>query len=534
MAKLQRFARQISSQLAKGKPPAMSQEMLAHIDQHVDEVFISLEGFVEHLQQEGSQAETLATAYLGLMSVQLEHLRYRIDRNYDWANGLLEKFQQRIVSLARDGVVPGPALSAVAGALREAKLPPSPELVAIHEELIEAEETAAITSSDIESLFENIAKEHGNDVFLIADTLAQTSHAMTAEYRAFLAGRMADCPIPAIREAAALAVLDSEKEARRGVALSLRECAGTLTPTALRRLIVMRNWLPEGERHLIDQVVRAARTKGVDCAPWDPGGTVEIRASAIDGSGAQGLLAASQEGKRYRLSSVLLKQDVGVLDAWSGERSSKRQIAQTFEEASDSTPFMMVSRGYLDQAVCHHLAIGLEDNSIPPVGLIQVAETTRAINWQPSKLDWREELNSLVGQLSEHLLEPAEVTEILATSDEWAWVGGLSDSWFEDDQEVENILVESRIQQVDELAQRVLHEIVEKRKLKWAERFLWLALWLKEGPPDLLSPWPQFIILAQELSRGRSVREIPLMEEIALTTVMALRGEPTNSSGQSP
>ncbi len=521
-AKLHRFARQIATRLAKGKPPSLTQEMLAHLDEHLDEVLASLEGFVGQLRREGDDAEALAAAYLGLLSVQLEYLRYRIDRNYDWAVELLEEFQQRLVSLAHGGELSGPALSAVAGALREAKLPPSPELVAVNEELMEAEGSAEITSGDVGSLLENIAKELGDDVYSIADTLAQTSHAMPAEYRSFLAGQMAQCPFPAIREAAALAVLDSQKEVRRDVALSLRECAGALTPTALRRLIVIRNWLPEDERHQIDQAVRTARTKGVDCAPWDPGGTAEIRASAIDGSGAQGLLAVSREGKRYRLSSVLVKQAVGVLDAWSGERGTKRQIAQTFEDASDSTPLLAVSRGYLDRAVCHHLAVGLENSTVPPVGLIQVAETTMAIDWQPAKVDWREAISALVGQIPEHLLKPAEVTEILRTSDEWATIGGLSDSWFEDDQEVQDVLAKSRSRQLEMLMQRVLDEIVEKRKLKWAERFLWLALWLKEAPPELLSPWPQFTILARELAKDRPAREIPLMEQIALTTVMVL------------
>ncbi len=101
-------------------------------------------------------------------------------------------------------------------------------------------------------------------------------------------------------------------------------------------------------------------------------------------------------------------------------------------------------------------------------------------------------------------------------------LGDLTDQGAEDDQEVKDVLAKSRSRQLEMLMQRVLDEIVEKRKLKWAERFLWLALWLKEGPPDLLSPWPQFTILARELAKGRRAREIPLMEQIALTTVMVL------------
>ncbi len=179
-------------------------------------------------------------------------------------------------------------------------------------------------------------------------------------------------------------------------------------------------------------------------------------------------------------------------------------------------------RDHVDRVVCHHLAVGLEDGAIPPLGLLQIAETIRAVDWRPAKLDWREAAEDLAGQFPEDFSAPGAVAAVLEISGILAENLGLADTWFEDDQEVRDFLAGCRTRDFARLTRRVLDEIVEPRKLVWAERFLWLALWLREGPEDYALLWPQFTILARELARGRPAREIRLMEEIASTTVMAL------------
>ena len=73
----------------------------------------------------------------------------------------------------------------------------------------------------------------------------------------------------------------------------------------------------------------------------------------------------------------------------------------------------------------------------------------------------------------------------------------------------------------EDLLRRVLDEIVEPRKAKWTERFVWTALLFKEASADRALPWPQFTVLARELADGRSAAEILLMANIAFTTMLA-------------
>jgi hypothetical protein len=66
----------------------------------------------------------------------------------------------------------------------------------------------------------------------------------------------------------------------------------------------------------------------------------------------------------------------------------------------------------------------------------------------------------------------------------------------------------------------IIKSILEPRRTKWAERFLWTAFWLKQNQ-DLLSPWIEFFVVGHELHKGRPIKDIPVMRDIAEVTVMA-------------
>jgi hypothetical protein len=514
---LHRYADQIARKLQKGQPPAPSDQMIVYLDSHLEQVFDSLDGFIAQLDR--PEGDALAYAYLFLLGLQLEYLRYRVDQDYDWAKQLLERFQETLVTGIREGKLSREAFGQVTSALRDAKIPPSPALVAVTEAAMEADRPASPEIGEIGSLLSDIAAQCGDDVYELCNSLGEASYAMPPELRAFLAAQMAQYSAPVIREAAALMMLDTDALVRRDVALALTHWADRITPTTLRRLITIRNWLPEDERQLVDQGAREARRKGVDCAAWQPVGPTEIHCSGIDGAGAQGFLMVSQDGTRRRLSSVLLKQGVGVVDAWAGEPTSKREVARTLDEAGAMTSMLSVSPGYLDRAVCHHLHVGLATGAVAPVGLLQVAETLGATEWRPASLDFERTLGELIERLPEEVRSPAAVDTILETSAEWGTIGEVTDSWFEEDQEVEDFLHGSRTRRSKGLAKRVLDEIIDQRRQKWVEQFLWLALWLREGPASRHLPWPQFAVLASELSRGRPLAEVPLMWDIAVRTV---------------
>ena len=315
-ATLARFARRIATDVRGDRPPTLTDELITYIDQHPEFVHHSLDGLLEQLRSDSDKAEALAVAYMMLLSTQLESLRFRIDDEYDSARDVVDDFQRRLVEHARAGDLTGTELAAVAGVLYEAKIPPSAALTEVSEEMLGAGEPETEVGPDIQSVLLAIAEEHGDDAFGVRETMNESFHAMPSQLRAMVAQMMVESPSAVIRDAGALAILEPDEEIRRGTALALFRSAAAITPTTLRRLIAIRGWWPEADRHLIDQAVRAARGHGVDCAAWQPADISDIQSSAIDGSGAQGFLIVTPAARRQRISSVMARHGTGIIDAW--------------------------------------------------------------------------------------------------------------------------------------------------------------------------------------------------------------------------
>ena len=95
----------------------------------------------------------------------------------------------------------------------------------------------------------------------------------------------------------------------------------------------------------------------------------------------------------------------------------------------------------------------------------------------------------------------------------YAWIEiGLS--------EVDAILAENPSFKTPAKVDAIIKSVLEPRRAKWIERFLWTALWLKQKQ-DLLSPWTEFFVIGRELHGSRPINDIPVMRGIAEITVMA-------------
>lgn len=521
VSKLHRFARQIADKLARGASLPFSDEMEAYIESEPERLLDALDALAEQLALDTDEAERLATAYLMLISMQLQSLRYAIDRKLDWAAVLKDSFEARVVSLVGSGTLHGTAMSLIAGAMREAELAPGAAFVAANQAMLEAEAPALDAATDLGSVLQQLADQAGDDAFGLLDALRDALHAVPVEPLAAIAAQMVSSPSALLREVAALLVLHPEKEVRRAVALTLLGTADTLDPRTMRRLILVRGWLPEEERHLIDQVVRAARTKGVSCAAWEPRTITRLTASAIDGSGAQMVVMLSPDGKRQRVSTVLLKEGKGVADAWSRGEMTKREVGEMTGEMAAAMHTRAVSRAYVDRIIGHQLGAGLEAGVVAAAGLVDVAECVGAADWRPAWLDWHEVLDELLADLPAGALRPVGVEAAVAKSMETAEVSGLLNSWFESDQEVDSLLREAATQGHEDLIPVVLDRIIAPRKDKWIERLVWVALWMREGEPDLHQRWADFAVLARELIAGRALDTVPLLQEISAQTVAA-------------
>jgi hypothetical protein len=519
--KLHQFAEQIADKLSRGKPPPITSEMVDYAEEEPALLLETLDAFAQQLAQDDEEAENLATAYLLLMSTQMQALRQAVEAPFDWAITLKQEFEARIASLVNSGDLEGEAMGLIAAAMREAGLTPGEALMAASQALLDADSQELPETADLGVLLAQIAEQAGDDVFALLDALRDAMHAVPPEPLAAIAAQLATAPVPALREACALLVLHTEKEVRRGVALALNGAAEGISPTTLRRLILVRGWLPEDERPLIDQVVRTARTKGVDCAAWEARTASQITVSAIDGAGAQMLIALSPQGKRQRVSAVLLKEEKGIADAWCRGPMSKREVTEMIDDLDMGLLTHEVGRDYADRIVCHQLGAGLELGIVPPPGLIDVAESIGAPEWRPATLPWRQLLDDLIAAAPESALGPDGIASAVEQSMETAEGSGLLESWFESDQEVEDLLSEAAGDDPDTLLQLVLDRVIAPRQEKWVERLVWIALWLKEAAPELQFRWYDFAVLAREIVNGRPLKTIPLMQAIALQTVQA-------------
>ena len=514
----ERHARKVAGALAKGRPPPSTSDLedFAHDG---EAVFETLEGLVAHLISGGGDESPLTYGYQFLLQGQLESLRFQRDRGYDVAIGMIENFQRAVANHAIAGRLRGEALSLVAAALHQAGIPASADLAAaIKDTMEDVRETP--DAQLLTGLINSIVDACDGNAFELVNSLAESAHGMPTELRASIAVALAMSPSAAAREAAVLMLLDPEPAVRSAVAATLENLATSVSPLSMRRLIAMRNWRPQAERVEIDKVVRAARAKGVDCAGWDAGGADEILSSALDGSGAQTCLVVSPVGRRKRLSSILFKN--GLRDAWCGPPESKSQLEKMLSRAAHDVDLLPVARTYLDRIVRHGIEVGLGAGTRPTAGLLEVAEALGGADWQPERLDWREILAELLAAIPAARRTPAAVATTLAASGDLVAMSEITTSWFEDDQEVARIVQRGGRRSPEQQAAHVLETVIEQRREKWAELFVWTVLWLREVNGGEGTPWQEFSLVADAIAKGHDLAQIPLMQFIAGNTVFAM------------
>jgi hypothetical protein len=513
-------ARRIAQAIAKGRPPPFSDALDRYCERSPGEIFAAFAGAARHMPPAGKD-EPLAFGYLFLLQRLLEHLRYRTDRGHEDAARLIADFQADVVAHVEAGKADERMLAFAGGALHQSKIPASPELAAAAaRQSIDGNEDAALPN-DVRSALAGIVEACDGDPFLAVGALTESCHTLPAEARCGLASALAFAGGPEGRGAAVLFLLDPDSVVRRAVAGALAQVAAVLTPTEVRRLIAMRNWRPENERAEVDAIIRKARAEGIDCAPWAAGGIEAIVATAIDGVTAQAFLLVSPAGRKKQLTSILIKG--GIVDAFSSEPGSRRQIEKSLAAAGMGLPKLAVSRAYLDRTVAHQLALSIEKEEAPPFGLLQVAEAIVGADWQPARMTFGETLAALMAEIPKTMSEASALRSVLRRSDELADLELVAQSWFDDDPQIARVVAQARAGDRAKLATLLLQSVMARHRDRWADIILRTALWMHEAPASDDLCWRELTIVAKALADGRDMSEIGLMRDIALRTIAVLR-----------
>jgi hypothetical protein len=465
-------------------------------------------------------------AWLFLLQNQLAQIRFRTEAGWPWAERMVEDYQQKLLRLGAEHHVRPEDFTAMVNALGEAGIevkaetrvafanigltPPNPP-------------RSAELSGMLGGLMDEMARAV-SDPFEMVAALDQATRVMPAELRCFMTHEFALSAHTVLRDSVPLFLLAPDREVRRTAAAALEQTATPerMSPVALRRMIAVRNWVPESDRAAIDQAIRKARTKSVECAPWPVAHTLTITASMIDGSGAQSVLLTNDAGKQRILAGVLLKQMVGVADAWGDVGVSRRDLNAAFTTLRRSGPVSEVDRSWFDVAIQHAIAKGVSAGQPPDVSLLWIAEAAGGSDWRDRVLDVVGEAKRLVETLPDEQRDASAVVKSLKRSAAWHRES-FAASWFLEGEEVRAVIRAASGHRVA-AERRLLEDVMPMRRAEWTERFLLLAMWARAAKaPGQLALADDFVTLAHELSEGGPLASIPLMVEIARHTINVSR-----------
>lgn len=459
-------------------------------------------------------------AWRFLFLSQLTTLRYRIDSGWDWARTMADDCVERLMEIGQEGKVAPEDFTAIIGAFGEARIGLTDDakaaLASAGMEMPDDMSTDSMRSA-MGALLDQLA-EAVTDPFDVREGLGDSMRAMPSEVRSFMAHEFAHSAHAVLRDTVPLLLLAEDQEVRRSAVAALEQAAApdTMSPETLRRMIAIRNWLPQADRPALDQAIRKARLKGVACAQWPVPVGLEVLASMTDGSGSTSIVVATKGRGRGTIGGVLLKQSVGVADSWCHTDMTRGEINRMLAKVRSTIDAHAVDPAFMGRMIQHAIATGAAAGEPPGVALLRIAEFAGGSDWQDRRLDVTAEATALFDALPPAHQTPEAITESLRRSGTWMEQPGFTDSWFLDDPATRAVLRDARKRKARNASQRLLREVMPALRAVWAERFLFLAL-RGQAARDTAGQerTEDLAVLVYVLNGDTPLEDIPLMRAIA-------------------
>ena len=471
-------------------------------------------------------------ACLELLSQALELVRYNYERDEVWAvrlyNQIDKALQTNIAFLPRE------VLAGIFTAFYEARLElPSgfkeASLEAMshdgHPPVSSLEEMRTYVDSLIESFFDD---RPNLTPFELSDVLFQVLNSAGHESVDLMIDRLTESPRTTANEAAILFLLHPTKIMREHALDAIKRSyeKQTLTPLSLRRLVTIRQWWPADERAPLDHFIALQRKQGVGFSEIKPKLTVHYEASMVDGAGVQLILFEVQEGTLYRIGGLLLKDAVGVRDAWMiPNLISKKELRTYRKKMKSEHPLTLnpISEDYVVRIISHYLALNNAHHETPEPALLDIYEYLGESAWRAESLNFKACLSELFQTLTPTQKSTEGISESLQRSGDWMFHEDFTFTWFETSASIDAMINRhttlhkgKQNTQFEKALEELCTQGFESVREKWMMLFLWMALMEKSMPasnPNLL--WKDFVVLAYVLEQGQPMQSIPLMQHMA-------------------
>ncbi|KTD07560.1 exonuclease SbcCD subunit D C-terminal domain-containing protein [Legionella jamestowniensis] len=362
-------------------------------------------------------------------------------------------------------------------------------------------------------------------VFDIAENFFAQSYAMPPDFFVDLLFDLYS--IEEGHDIALLSLLHPKKEVREVAIATCNQIMKTITLTSvsLSRLQAIKNWYPPSYRNQFDHWIKIQRKNGVVFHTEQSSPLISIKASEVDGSGAQGIfIHVKKRGKDY-LCGLLFKYDYGIKDAWITPAIQADDIPKYYHEAfDDSVTLREIDTSYLLMMVGHFLALMVQREEMPDLHLLEIQELL-GLHFLPHFID----VSHVIEQLSVQItpFTPEALQSSLKRSKSWPKNKRFTESWYIENSHIDKLvnrcctIIEGvKVCTMEDAMNAVFAQELEPQRDKWVFHFLWIALWLKSKARKNEKMWQDSLFIAYAIHSDIPLKDIPIMKEICLQTVI--------------
>lgn len=362
-------------------------------------------------------------------------------------------------------------------------------------------------------------------VFDIAENFFAQSYAMPAD---FFTDLILDLySIEEGQDIALLTLLHPKQEVREIVIATFEQLMDkiVLSSISLSRLQAIRNWYPESYRDQFNRWIKGQRKKGVVFSSETARPVIRIKASEVDGGGAQGVFIHVRKGRKNRLCGLLFKQELGIKDAWITPEIPAADVAKYYDEAfDDSVTLREIDEEYLLNLTNHFLALTVRQAEMPDLHLLEMQELL-GLHFSPQALD----ISFLIDQLSVQIspFTPDAMHTSFKRSKAWPSNKRFTESWYVENSNTDKLVnrccsfVEGvKVCDLEKAMDAVFAQELETHRGKWLFHFLWTALWVKAKARKNEKIWQDSFFIAYAIHSGLPLEAIPIMHEICRQTVI--------------
>lgn len=466
------------------------------------------------------------SAYIFAIDICVAQLQSAQETGYKLGEKVLNQLMQRLAIAINSGKHSLSFWLPVLNAFYDVHVELSPELRDAYLELAGQDEEEVIEEGDHLDAIRGMIEELSDlSVFDIADNFFAQSHAMPVEFFADLIVDL--CSLEEGHDIALLALLHPKPDVRDMVIATLDQLMSTITlsSVSLSRLLVIKNWYPASYHEHFNHWIKMQRMKGVVFHKEQNPPQIRIKASEVDGSGAQGLFVHVKQKRSNRLCGLLFKQGVGIKDAWITPPMTAADVKKYYDEAFDeSVTLRDVDQDYLVMITNHFLAITTMQHTMPDLHLLEIQELT-GIHFLPELLD----IDNIINELSVQIMPFTQETVISSFKRSKTWLNHkqFTESWYTENANIDKLVNRCssfvkgvKVCDIDDAVKAVFEQEMEAHRDKWLFHFLWITLWLKARARKNEKVWQDSFFIAHAIYTGLPLTDIPVMHEISHQTVV--------------